>query len=429
MHRFGQNLAHAPGFFVGFTALAGFLLARSTLCRIEARIVYFAFLGALMAFFDLIHGSIPVILSLSIVLNQLFYVSPDAKMRESRPAKHYVLSTIGQAIGIFLCFFLAYALLTVLRLGALAFIGEGSWLRYEYSLVKRLGDQVPGHTVVIRDVMEKLWQARYQLSPGGTDAAMVGLLLSVAAWIFVAGLLATPWKQGDPDRHAVLIDVALIVLVSVGVCAWYWVFLQHTYVHSLFVVRIAALPAAYGLVAAVLLVHARAGTRTSALVSAEAGLAVIALAIASVALDGGLVTLKRARFVPAPSSDLVSCAPLGLRPDGRTDHLIVASMNTRQASPLLAMLGVRPGPFDSMSLTLERKNPPGWWDTGSENYIIGVSLEPTGAVINRPDGTIVLPSGRASALWLHFCDDGADRPESTFRLHAGSTFLDVPMAR
>jgi hypothetical protein len=76
MHRFGHNLAHAPGFFVGFTALGVSLAARDRFRSSQARLMFLGFLGIVIGFFDLLHGSIPVVLSLAIVLNHLFYVAP-----------------------------------------------------------------------------------------------------------------------------------------------------------------------------------------------------------------------------------------------------------------------------------------------------------------------------------------------------------------
>ena len=45
LHRFGHNLAHAPGFFVGFTGLGAFLGARDRFRRPENRVIFFGFLG------------------------------------------------------------------------------------------------------------------------------------------------------------------------------------------------------------------------------------------------------------------------------------------------------------------------------------------------------------------------------------------------
>ena len=44
---------------------------------------------------------------------------------------------------------------------------DGSWYRYSTALGSRLGNEVPGRVIGFEDVIQKLWQARYQLSAGG----------------------------------------------------------------------------------------------------------------------------------------------------------------------------------------------------------------------------------------------------------------------
>src|SRR4051812_29823249 len=59
-HLFGNNLAHAPGFFVGALALVPLALWPTRTASVSRRLSYFAALGALTCYYDILQGQIPV---------------------------------------------------------------------------------------------------------------------------------------------------------------------------------------------------------------------------------------------------------------------------------------------------------------------------------------------------------------------------------
>jgi hypothetical protein len=424
MHRFGHNLAHAPGFFVGFTALGAFLAARDHFRDSRARLMFFGFVGIVIGFFDLMHGSIPVVLSLAIVLNHLFYVAPVRRAVPNLSPSGYWLVSLREAVIICVCFVAAYGTLTAGRLLLLSGFVDGGWHRYAVSLGLRLGNEISGMAIDFEDVIQKLWQARFQLTPGGFTSSTWMLVVSLAAWIFTIGLLPIASWRRDRAALVLLADLSVIVLAAVGVVAWYRLFRQHTFIHVLFVVRNAALPASFGLVAAALVIRSLPVPRARALRWAPAVYGGVSFAAAACLVEGTMSVVTAARVVDQPLTDEVECAPLGLRRDGKPDGLIELSISTTQASPPLAVIGWRPRDFSPSYFRLERTSPPGWWATGSGVYILGITRLPNGELMNQPDGSVLVPP-QPRTLWAHFCRDGHDTPDSRYTLYVGDRSITV----
>jgi hypothetical protein len=424
MHHFGNNPGHAPGFFVGFAALGIFLAARDRFRNPANRTIFFGCLGILIAFFDLLHGSIPVMLSLGIVLNHLFYVSPAAQDTARRSPAAYSLLAVRQAVMVFACFLVAYVLFTGVRLLLLSSYIVGVWNAYAAGLGPRLGHEISGRGIDVGDAFHHLWLTRFQLTPGGVVPSTWMLYVSATAWVFTLCLIPIVcWRRGR-DALVLLTDLLIVAVAAAGALAWYRLFLQHTYIHVLFVVRIVALPAACGLVAATIVVRSLAEIRASATRWAMAAAALVSLATVAWLLEGSVPVVTAARFVREAGADRVSCAPVGLKGDGKPDRLIVLALRTLQVSPPLALLGLRPRSDTPLYLRLERAHPGGWWETGNQNWVLGVTLEPAGPLMNRPDGTFALPRGqRLRRLWLHYCADDHDTPESSFSVSAGETVI------
>ena len=78
LHRFGGNLAHAPGYFVGFAALAIFVALPRLFDTAARRLGFAGALGVLAAYFDLLNGVIVTLLALTILLNHFFYIASRA---------------------------------------------------------------------------------------------------------------------------------------------------------------------------------------------------------------------------------------------------------------------------------------------------------------------------------------------------------------
>ena len=418
LHRFGHNLAHAPGFFVGFTGLGAFLGARDRFRRPENRVIFFGFLGTLVAFFDLMHGSIPIVLSLTILCNHFFYVVPAARRDADRSPAHYWRVALQQALIVFVCFGVAYGALTACRLVLLnAIVGVG-WQQYAVSLGLRLGNEIPGRAIGLEDVIQKLWAARFQLSYGGFTPSTWGLFVALAAWVFTLCLLPLAcWRRGSA-AVVLLADLSIVALAAVGVLMWYRLFRQHTFIHVLFAVRMVAVPAALGVVAAGLVLRFLCGRRQGRIAGRLPRAALRRASPLRICWKATVSVVTSARLVQQPVVDVVACAPVGLKSDGKADGLIELSLRSTQASPPLALAGVRPRSLSPSYLRLERAGPAGWWETGSGVYILGITRRPSSEPINLPDGSIMVPPLRET-LWAHFCRDGYDTPNSRYVLHVG----------
>jgi hypothetical protein len=417
LHVFGHNLAHAPGFFVGFFALAVFTGAKKLFRDLPARFCFFGALGVVTADFDNLTGSIPVILCLSIVLNHFLYAKRDVD-----PAR-YMLSAAAQGAGIAACFTFGYLLLTVLRLELLASAGVpvGDYL---VQLRGRVGSfSYSGPTVGYRDVASALWRWRFQLTPGGAEPATWLLYFAASSWIFA--LLAWPMalRQGRNVALVLMADMLVIEAAGSGIFAWFMLFPGHTYTHAGFMVSMIALPAAYGVVAALLVARTLSFDRL--------GVTLLPGAVIASALLGGILTDKKwdeslgatisfARFVEAPS-DVVSCVALGLRPDGMQDGVV--EFRYRRAKSPAALLGFRED--NPVYISVERFDPPGAYETGARLFVLGIAASVGGKLLNRPDGSYRSTSNGEQNLYAHFCWDGHDTPESVYRLNIDSSRLPI----
>jgi hypothetical protein len=115
-------------------------------------------------------------------------------------------------------------------------------------------------------------------------------------------------------------------------------------------------------------------------------------------------------------TDKVSCAPRGLRPDGKPDGLVEIDYHLSKRPWILRKTEIR--------LVLERTNPIGGYETGSHLYPLGITATPNGDLLNRSDGSFV-PKAPATHLWAHFCRDGHDQPDSVYRLNIEGERFDI----
>jgi len=247
LHLFGGNLAHAPGFFICWLMLALFVAAKPWLQSTERRAAFIAAIGIMTIYFDILTGTIPTILALTIVLNHFFYVRDD----RGKPGYFSKAMLNGSAIAV--SFLGACFIINVSRLLLLSKLGIDT-SEYIHGLLFRTGDHVGSLRVTF--LMNLLWllNARSQLAPGGELLGNVTIVIGIYSWIRAAVALAS--------RYSVDIGTDIVVLASaaVGVLAWYGAFPQHTSIHVWFMVRLLALPAAFGMTA---LAVARFGSSSS----------------------------------------------------------------------------------------------------------------------------------------------------------------------
>jgi hypothetical protein len=231
MHGYAYNIAHAPAFIAIFLVLTLLVGLRGWFAPIWRRLGVLAALGALNYYLDISY-SIPFALSLALVVNHLFFVPRGA----TRTAVAQGAAVLACVAGSFLVeVFLRYLLMLELHGVPSAYWFGGAGLR--------LGSLVDGRPIGVLDAASKLYTWLPQLT-GGPATATGLLMLSVLAWMAALGALVV--RRG----WDLFLDLAVLVIAAGGIFAWYRLFLNHTYVHAFFMVRMVALPIAYGFVAA-----------------------------------------------------------------------------------------------------------------------------------------------------------------------------------
>jgi hypothetical protein len=415
---FGDNLGHAPGYFVGFFALGVFLAAREWFNKASRRFVFFGVLGALLAYFDILTGSIQVVASLAIVLNHLFYVAND------RHSRGYWTCATRQAVAIVGCFLIAYLVLTATRMVAASLYHLGGFYDIRHILGYMSGQGVPG--LALRDLIMALWVARFRLTGNALTATWL-ICAAAAAWILTLfSILAVFIKRRAISRDLIT-DLFIILLASWGVISWYLMFRGHSFIHVSFMVRIVALPAAYGFIAATLAAQSFWDEWDRRAILITTGMAAASFLLAANLMHsvwnlGIGPEILSARF-SQEISDKVSCAVLGLQSDGTSDGLIEFVLRSRHSKSPLAWLRLRKDAPKPIYVALQRSNPAATYETGSKFYLLGISATPDGSLLNRADGSFVVPASFGQAghhLWAHFCRCCGDTPESIYELCVGS---------
>ena len=420
---FGGNPGHAPGYFVGFFALGIFLAAREWFRNASRRFVFFGVLGTLIAYFDLMTGSLQAILSLAVIWNHFFYLKDD------RGSRGYWTRAAQQAFGIVGCFALAYVTLTALRMAVVGLYQTGGYYDITHLVAYiKSGEGVPG-AATLRDVIKALWLARFQLTGDALTSTWL-ICASVAAWIFGGVAIAALCLKRRMVGRELGIDLFVILLAGGGIIFWLLVFKGHTLTHASFMVRLVALPAAYGFMVALLAAGSFWPEWNLRVILATSGTAIVSFLLAAHLLhrvwDYGMVEILSARFSPE-HSDRVSCAVLGRHPDGSPDGLIEFALRPNRLQPPLALLGLRKHE-SPLHIYLQRFNPGAIYETGSNVFFLGISATPDGELLNGADGRVVAQdsAGRLrERLWAHFCRWHGETPESHYEIRTDFQRLPV----
>jgi hypothetical protein len=414
VHRFGGNLAHAPGYFFGFVALAVFVGQRR-FHSVPARFAFAGALGVLAAYFDLLVGVIVTLLALTILLNHFYYVAT------GRDAPGYAVKAASQACALFGIFLIAYVTVTLGRLGILHLMGVDV-SAFTRGLAFRTGSDI-GIPVTLAMTLDMLFAVRSQLTPGGAGATNWVFLGGLAGWIVVGLIGVAALLSQRSLRIPTLVDVSALAVASLGIFAWYWLFVAHTYVHAQFMVRLLALPLACGLAAALIAVRDARRDRLPSAVLLICVFAAVPLAALTLHKRWNLATAVEARFVDAVA-DRVSCGPLGLRADGRPDGVI--EIRFQRTTPPLSYAGLRP---DSPAyIQLVRFDPVSAYHTGPTHNIVGIASEAGGALLNTDKGAFVM-AARAQRAYAHFCDESRDRRDRSYELKVDGVRVPIVPAR
>lgn len=238
LHIFGGNLAHAPGFFAGWLMLALLVAAKPWFEPPYRRAALIAAAGVVTTYFDLLSGSIPTILALAIVLNHFYFVA------DTRQQPAYFMRAMGTGIAIAASFVATNVMVNLPRLWLLAASGVETG-NFRGGLLSRMSDLAGEMPVSFAMNVAALFAQRHQMTPGGEPLASWVLITGALCW---AGVLASAAIKRLPDPAGTLVLAA----AAAGPIAWYVVFPSHTYIHAWFMVRLLALPCAFGMAAAML---------------------------------------------------------------------------------------------------------------------------------------------------------------------------------
>lgn len=221
LHSYGYNIAHAPGFFLGFFALAVFVGLPRVFSLRRYQWAFFAALGVTVSYFDLFNGLIPTILGLTITFDRLFY-STDKTL----------FSGLLRAGGIAAVFVGGYVIITLPRLLVLVNVYGRDANRYISALMTRAGDVDNNHVINYGEIAGRLWESRYVLAPGGAAGYLI--ILGSCAWIAAVG------------RAQRISDTAILLLCALGCVSWLMIFPNHAYVHPWMDIRLLSVPIALG---------------------------------------------------------------------------------------------------------------------------------------------------------------------------------------
>ena len=252
---YGENVLHAPGYFAGFILLAIMLWARDWFALWQRRLFLFALLGGITTYFDGLTGSIPANIFLAVLLNHLFYVR---RLAGTLTSRRYLLRAGMEVAAVLASFGLAYLLFALTRIGLRSFVYAGEFSNLLHGIAHRTGAVAEGHgAITILDLPQKLWVERLILT--GSDESATALMVCAAiGWMVAIGTVPVLWARRQFRSLTDLLVVASCAFLIVG---WYGLFLNHTYIHAWFMVRLFALIAATGFVAAAFaLMQVRAGS-------------------------------------------------------------------------------------------------------------------------------------------------------------------------
>jgi hypothetical protein len=244
---------------------------------------------------------------------------------------------------------------------------------------------------------------------------------SAAAWIFGFIAIAAVFLKRRMIPRDLATDLIIIFLAGGGIIFWYLVFPGHSLVHVSFMVRLIALPAAYGFIVANLAAQSFWAEWNTRAILVTSGTAIVSFLLAADLLHrvwdvGSQPEILSARF-SQENSDKVSGAVLGSRPDGNPDGLIEFVLRDRSQPPL-TLLGLRKH-ARPLHLYLQRFNPGAIYETGSNVFLLGITATPDGELLNRPDGRFVAydTSGPSrKRFWAHFCTWEGETPESRYEI-------------
>jgi hypothetical protein len=404
LEKLGENIGHAPGFIFPMILLSLLVFYRERFESMEMRLIFFVFLGVVTTYFDLLTGAIPFTFILAITLNHFLYHSTIAFVNKSK-------SFYSESLMFSFILILTFVSTIGAKLLILNKIFDIPTLAFKAGLSSRIGNVFNGEVITYPGMLGKLWSVRNQFF-GSFALADIFYYIAFSSWIFA--LITTIIFFVKKKRSDAIHDFLILLFGGLGVVIWYFIFLNHTYVHVLHMGRIAIIPLSFGMTALIVCIYY--------LKSALRNVNFYITSLIFISFLIGFLGMSRFTNEQMPvysfiinkvdntsGVDQVSCSPLGTTKDGVPDELISFEITPQN-------IFYNRGPLQITQIQLVRNTPPGAYETNQQNFILGVGTSQTGPLVNNSNGSVNIPVVPKSKLRLNYCADNADTKQSLYQI-------------
>jgi len=397
----GGNIAHSPGFFLPIICLAGVILWPNSLVDLRKRVFAYAVIASMTTYFDTIHGPLPFILSVTIIINHMLYHPVKFASANNR-------EWILEVVGLIALFSSVFVLLIILKLiGAIPFVKYNVFLEFYKGLSYRLSSNIASsgsalNLITHAQVWERLWFYRAIYFYHSVIAATSYYLFAGVAWVLV--LITVLYHRMFRIALPCWREIVVLVIVSMGIIVWYFEFVNHTYIHAQFMGRLGIIPASAGAMALIYLGRCRWNVYIYK-VGWTVGVAIAPLVAVLIILYPPL-TISDIHVDHNSKIDAVSCSNSSLLTPDRVPDVNL-KFKVANVSNFFN--------FRASSIRLERNVPVGAFSTNLGSFPLGVLDDELKVSNNDRSGSFLLRLTNRD-INVVMCADGGDTTDSKYRL-------------
>ena len=239
---FGQSIAHAPGLIFGMLALAGYPILRGQTRGSSWNFGFFAFVGCVTFYLELLNGNLVVILLCSMLI-RLLGARTARTSRPSWPGWAADWPTAAAVLSVAVAMTAGAVSMVVLRIGLRVALTQQTLSEAVSNWASRMGKWNSGNSQTIDGSwLETVLTLYYHIGDGAfpllsRDGVVItyGLCALLYAAVFFA--LIRSVRSAGPGARDMMFATVLIVAV---IPAWYSVFLAHTIHHPWMMMRLLA---------------------------------------------------------------------------------------------------------------------------------------------------------------------------------------------
>lgn len=241
---FGGHLGHSPTFFIPLLAFAAFLAFPPRQMGTRQAAFFGAIVGTITGYFDLLSGGIPFVLGLSIFIYYLLWLN--AQVPGTGRSMFAGLMSLGSAFVLSVV-----ALIIVKMMYVMMVLGHSDFVQSfkEGLLFRTRGEEAsPGHLIVMKLELQRLWEFRGLAFIGGEPMAELVFGLGALAWVLALVFCWQSYQKSHKggDFHHFLMPFMGALVIG----AWLTVFAQHGFTHAWFIVRIICVVPVLGIASA-----------------------------------------------------------------------------------------------------------------------------------------------------------------------------------